>query len=85
MERTGELPEACVGAAGRGSRRSRRCGPSLSNPQYLAAAGSIEQVEGPHAVAIGPLVGRAVTPDGGFAKPLTQPQVLANASPLIKD
>jgi Ferritin-like domain len=59
-------------------------GPSLSNPQYLAAAGSIVQVEARHAAAIGLLTGQSVTPDGGFDKPLTKPQVLAKAGPLIK-
>src|SRR5579859_8147416 len=59
-------------------------GPSLSNPQYLAAAGSIVQVEARHAAAIGLLTGQSVTPDGGFDKPLSKAQVLAKAGPLIK-
>jgi Ferritin-like domain len=59
-------------------------GPSLSNPQYLAAAGSIVQVEARHAAAIGLLTGQSVTPDGGFDKPLTKAQVLSKAGPLIK-
>jgi hypothetical protein len=59
-------------------------GPSLSNPQYLAAAGSIVQVEARHAAAIALLAAEAVTPDGGFDKPLTKSQVLAKAGPLIK-
>jgi hypothetical protein len=59
-------------------------GPSLKNPTYLAAAGSIVQVEARHAAAIGLLTGRSVTPDGGFDKPLTKAQVLAKAGPLIK-
>jgi hypothetical protein len=59
-------------------------GPSLQNPAYLAAAGSIVQVEARHAAAIALLIGRPVTPDGGFDKPLTKPQVLAKAGPLIK-
>ncbi len=59
-------------------------GPSLSNPQYLAAAGSIVQVEARHAAAIGLLTNQSVTPDGGFDKPLTKAQVLAKAGPLIK-
>lgn len=59
-------------------------GPSLSNPAYLAAAGSIVQVEARHAAAIGLLTNRSVTPDGGFDKPLTKAQVLAKAGPLIK-
>jgi hypothetical protein len=59
-------------------------GPALKNPQYLAAAGSIVQVEARHAAAIGLLTGQSVTPDGGFDKPLTKSQVLAKAGPLIK-
>jgi ferritin-like protein len=59
-------------------------GPSLTNPQYLAAAGSIVQVEARHAAAIALLIGQPVTPSGGFDKPLTKPQVLAKAGPLIK-
>jgi hypothetical protein len=59
-------------------------GPSLQNKAYLAAAGSIVQVEARHAAAIGLLTGQAVTPDGAFDKPLTKPQVLAKAGPLIK-
>ena len=59
-------------------------GPALKNPAYLAAAGSIVQVEARHAAAIGLLTGQSVTPDGGFDKPLTKAQVLAKAGPLIK-
>lgn len=59
-------------------------GPSLSNPAYLAAAGSIVQVEARHAAAIGLLVNQPVTPNGAFDLPLTKSQVLAKAGPLIK-
>jgi Ferritin-like domain len=59
-------------------------GPSLQNPAYLAAAGAIVQVEARHAAAIALLIGEPVTPDGGFDKPLTKPQVLVKARPLIK-
>jgi Ferritin-like domain len=59
-------------------------GPSLQNLALLAAAGSIVQVEARHAAAIGLLAGHAVTPDGGFDKPLTKAQVLAKAGSLIK-
>jgi rubrerythrin len=58
--------------------------PSLQNKALLAAAGSIVQVEARHAAAIGLLAGQAVTPDGGFDRPLTKAQVLAKAGPLIK-
>jgi len=59
-------------------------GPALSNPQYLAAAGSIVQVEARHAAAIGVLAGKSVVPNGGFDKPMSKAQVLAKAGPLIK-
>jgi Ferritin-like domain len=59
-------------------------GPSLSNKEYLAAAGSIVQVEARHAAAIGLLAGETVTPNGAFDTPLTKAQVLAKAGPLIK-
>jgi hypothetical protein len=59
-------------------------GPSLQTPAYLAAAGSIVQVEARHAAAIALLVKKPITPDGGFDKPLTKTQVLAKAKPLIK-
>jgi hypothetical protein len=59
-------------------------GPSLMNKEYLAAAGSIVQVEARHAAAIALLTGSPITPNGAFDKPLTKAQVLAAAGPLIK-
>lgn len=59
-------------------------GPSLKTPAYLAAAGSIVQVEARHAAAIALLVGKAITPNGGFDRPQSKSQVLAKAGPLIK-
>jgi Ferritin-like domain len=59
-------------------------GPSISNKQVLAAAGSIVQIEGRHAAAIDLLIGKSPTPNGGFDVPLTMAQVLAKAGPLIK-
>jgi hypothetical protein len=59
-------------------------GPSLSNKQLLAAAGSIVQVEARHAAAIGLLTNQPVTPNGAFDKPLSKAQVLKAAKPLIK-
>ncbi len=59
-------------------------GPALQNKAYLAAAGSIVQVEARHAAAIALLTKQKITPDGAFDKPLTKTQVLAKAGPLIK-
>jgi rubrerythrin len=59
-------------------------GPSLKNPAYLAAAGSIVQIEARHAASIGLLIDKSVTPNGGFDVPLSKAQVLAAAGPLIK-
>ena len=59
-------------------------GPSLTNKQLLAAAGSIVQVEARHAASIALLTGDQITPAGAFDKPLTKAQVLAKAGPLIK-
>jgi len=58
-------------------------GPSVSSGAILAAAGSIVQVEARHAATIGALIGKPVTPDGAFDKPMTTKQVLAAAGPLI--
>jgi ferritin-like protein len=59
-------------------------GPSLMNKAYLAAAGSIVQIEARHAASIALLTGSPITPSGAFDKPLTKQQVLAAAGPLIK-
>jgi hypothetical protein len=59
-------------------------GPSLMNKKYLAAAGSIVQIEARHAASIALLTGSQITPNGAFDKPLSKTQVLAKAGPLIK-
>lgn len=59
-------------------------GPSLKSKALLAAAGSIVQVEARHAASIALLTGEQITPNGAFDKPLTKPQVLKAAGPLIK-
>lgn len=59
-------------------------GPSLVNKAYLAAAGSIVQIEARHAASIAILTGMSITPNGAFDKPLTKTKVLAAVKPLIK-
>jgi hypothetical protein len=59
-------------------------GPSLKNRAYLAAAGSIVQIEARHAASIALLINKSVTPSGGFDIPLSKAKVLAAAGPLIK-
>ena len=59
-------------------------GPSLMNKEYLAAAGSIVQVEARHAASIALLTGSQITPNGAFDKPLSKAAVLKAAGPLIK-
>jgi hypothetical protein len=59
-------------------------GPLLQSKSLLAAAGSIVQIEARHAAAIGLLIGKSPTPDGGFDTPKDKAQVLAAAKPLIR-
>jgi hypothetical protein len=42
------------------------------------------QIEARHAASIALLIGKSVTPSGGFDIPLTKAKVLAAAGPLIK-
>ena len=58
-------------------------GPSIQNKAYLAAAGSIVQVEARHAASLALLIGKSPTPNGAFDKPLTKAEVLTIAKPLI--
>jgi hypothetical protein len=58
--------------------------PSLQSKQVLAAAGEIVQIEARHAAAINLLIEQSPTPNQGFDRPLTKAEVLAKASPLIK-
>ena len=57
--------------------------PAISSKAILAAAGSIVQVEARHAAALNTLVGKDITPDGGFAKPASMAEVLPIAKQFI--
>ncbi|GAC1435065.1 MAG: hypothetical protein NVSMB51_03630 [Solirubrobacteraceae bacterium] len=59
-------------------------GPKLQNKAYLAAAGSIVQIEARHSAAINNMIGKSPTPSKGFDKPLEMPAVLKAVKPLIK-
>jgi hypothetical protein len=56
----------------------------LGSKEVLAAAGAIVQVEARHASAVALLIGKSPTPQLGFDQPLSKPQILAAAGPLIK-
>lgn len=55
----------------------------ISSPEVLAAALSIHSVEARHAAALNRLLGKNPTPDGAFAKPASEQEVLAAVKPFI--
>jgi rubrerythrin len=55
----------------------------IQSKEVLAAALAIHSVEGRHAAALNTLVGRSITPNGAFAKPATQAEVLKQVKPFI--
>ncbi len=56
---------------------------NITDKEILAAALSIHTVEGRHAAALNLLVGKSVVPDGAFAKPATEAEVLKAVQPFI--
>ena len=81
----GVLPEARLHAGEHRRRRLQRRRPVADQQgSYLAAAGSIVQVEARHAASIALLTGAKITPNGAFDKPLSKAAVLKAAGPLIK-
>lgn len=56
----------------------------IRSPEVLAAALSIHSVEARHAAALNRLLGKSPTPDGAFAAPATEKQVLAAVKPFIQ-
>ena len=57
--------------------------PEIKSPEVLAAALSIHSVEARHAAALNQLLGKNPTPDGAFAKPASEQDVLAAVKPFI--
>ena len=56
---------------------------NITDKEILAAALSIHTVEGRHAAALNMLVGKSIVPDGAFAKPATEDEVLAAVKPFL--
>ena len=57
---------------------------NITDKEILAAALSIHTVEGRHAAALNQLVGKSIVPDGAFAKPATEAEVLKAVQPFIQ-
>jgi rubrerythrin len=55
----------------------------IQSEQVLAAALSIHTVEARHAAVASMLLGRPISPDGAFARPLTSVDVLAQIRPFV--
>lgn len=55
----------------------------IKSKEVLAAALSIHTVEGRHAAALNSVIGKAITPDGSFAKPAAAEEVLKQVQPFI--
>ena len=55
----------------------------ITSPEVLAAALSIHSVEARHAAALNQLLGRNPLPDGAFAKPAKEADVLAAVKPFL--
>lgn len=57
--------------------------PTIKNKNYLAAAGSILTIEARHAGYLNSLLGKALSTNGSFDKPIAQAQVVTAVSPFI--
>ena len=55
----------------------------IQSKQVLAAALSIHSVEARHAAVISVMLGRPISPDGPFARPLTSVDVIAQIRPFV--
>lgn len=57
--------------------------PAISNKAYLAAAGSILTIEARHAGFLDVLLGKPISANGAFDKPLSQADIVKDVSPFI--
>ncbi|WP_207229426.1 ferritin-like domain-containing protein [Ktedonosporobacter rubrisoli] len=57
--------------------------PAISNKGNLAAAGSILTIEARHAGYLNALVGKPLSGNGAFDKPISQSQIIKDVSPFI--
>lgn len=57
--------------------------PAIANKAYLAAAGSILTIEARHAGFLDVLLGKPISANGAFDKPMTQADIVTAASPFI--
>ncbi len=57
--------------------------PAIASKAYLAAAGSILTIEARHAGFLDVLLGKPISANGAFDKPLTQAQIVTDVSPFI--
>ena len=57
--------------------------PAISSKAYLAAAGSILTIEARHAGFLDVLLGKPISANGAFDKPLTQAEIVTDVSPFI--
>ncbi len=57
--------------------------PNIKSTAALEAALSIHSVEGRHAAALNTLLGKSITPDGAYAKPMDADEVLKSVEPFI--
>jgi len=57
--------------------------PAITSKAYLAAAGSILTIEARHAGFLDVLLGKPISANGAFDKPLTQAEIVTDVSPFI--
>ena len=57
--------------------------PAIASKAYLAAAGSILTIEARHAGFLDVLLGKPISANGAFDKPLTQAEIVQDVSPFI--